>query len=268
MMKEIGVMLNFWASMEDPLVAWYGEFSLEAGLTDPARQLSLLVGVHEVAERERIRQAVEPSEWHLQYLTESTSYTHAKFLQAYYDRTGELSLHSSVSTSRLCYYDLEGELIETDVKDTGKLLETLHPDRERCRFNMSYHVPVQIQVFPRSVSLPGNVDTSSSQSTLEQKTINIGILLYSDIWFPWVVGWLEERRACGSNNDKYDNRELAQCHTPRLNRFISTVRELVLEYGGNWVIDSPPPDTGFYSPMVTEQGILLDGLPKDMSVGF
>jgi hypothetical protein len=261
-------MLNFWASMEAPFAGWYGKFPPEAGLGNPDRQLSFLVKVYEFAERECVYQVVEPPNTYSEYLDGSSICTYAQFLQAHYAKTGKLSYALPYSTTRLCYYDLEGDLVESDIEDTGELLERLHPDKEHRRFNMSYEVPAEIRVYRHRVSSSEKVNIPYTQSidAAEGQTIDLSIMLHSDIWFPWVVGWLEKRPAFGSKNDKYDNRELAQCHTPRLNRFISTVRELVLEYGGNWVIAYPPPDTGFYSPMVTEQGILLDGMPKDMSL--
>jgi hypothetical protein len=263
-------MLNFWASMEHPFAAWYGDFPVEEGLGNPERQLSFLVNLYEAAERECVYQVVNTPKGYSEYLEDSTTFTYAQFLQAHYAQTGGLSRALPFSTTRLCYYDLEGELVEGDIEDIGKLLERLNPDKERSKFNMSHEVPVEIRVYPMQVSSSGktNISYDESSGAAEERTISFNISLHSDIWFPWVVGWLEKRPAFGSKNDKYDNRELAQCHTPRLNRFISTVRELVLEYGGTWSIEFPPPSTGFYSPMVTEQGILLDGSPKDMSIGF
>jgi hypothetical protein len=261
-------MLNFWASQEYPFAGWRGKFPLEAGLSNLERQLAFLVKVHEVAEQESVRQAIEPPREHSKYLENSDSrYTHVQYLRAYYTQTGEVSHGLSPSTTRLCYYNLEGDLVEGDIEDTGELLKILHPDKERSRF-MSYEDPVRLIVTPERVSSLGKVNTLLAEDTDvgEERTIDVSIQLNSDIWFPWVAGFLEERRTHGSNNDKYDNRELAQCHTPPLNRFISTVRELVLEYGGIWRIDYPDPFIGFYAPMITEQGILLDGMPKDMSL--
>jgi hypothetical protein len=257
-------MLNFWVSSKEILAGWRGKFSFEAGLSNLDQQLSFLVKVNEAAEQEHVRQALEPPIGHSEYLKDSDSsrYTHAQYLQAYYFQTGEISYCSSISSTRLCYYDLEGKLVESDIKDAGKLLETLHPDKEWCRRNMSYGVPVRLIVQPERVSSSlSKVNISDAQSTdvEEERTVEVSIFLYSDIWFPWVVGWLEERR---TPDDKYDNRELAQCHTPRLNRFISTVRELILDYGGNWSIAYPDPFIGFYASMLTEHGILLYGMPK------
>lgn len=55
-----------------------------------------------------------------------------------------------------------------------------------------------------------------------------------------------------------DNRTLASCHTPRLNRFLSAARQLTLDLGGQWRRRAPEPGTERYAPMVGESGIRLE----------
>ena len=54
-----------------------------------------------------------------------------------------------------------------------------------------------------------------------------------------------------------DNSALAARHTPRLNRFIETLRDAILELGGTWKLDR----SGAYTPHLPalhDSGILLD----------
>ena len=54
-----------------------------------------------------------------------------------------------------------------------------------------------------------------------------------------------------------DNSALAARHTPRLNRFIETLRDAILELGGQWKLDR----SGAYTPHLPalhDGGILLD----------
>lgn len=54
-----------------------------------------------------------------------------------------------------------------------------------------------------------------------------------------------------------DNSALAARHTPRLNRFIQTLREALLELGGTWSFDLE--ETHYaYLPMIRDDGINLD----------
>jgi hypothetical protein len=55
-----------------------------------------------------------------------------------------------------------------------------------------------------------------------------GIRLYTDLWFPRVVGWMD------ADAPYYDNSELAALNTPRLNRFLQRTKELILSLGGTW----------------------------------
>jgi hypothetical protein len=70
------------------------------------------------------------------------------------------------------------------------------------------------------------------------------------------MGWLEEEAATDCNN-MYDNQELALCHTPRLNRFLTRVYDLTQEIGAEWNF-SLGDCHKCYQPMLTEKGIQLD----------
>ena len=54
-----------------------------------------------------------------------------------------------------------------------------------------------------------------------------------------------------------DNSALAARHTPRLNRFIQTLRDAILELGGTWSFDRTDTDSR-YLPMLHEGGVNLD----------
>jgi hypothetical protein len=56
----------------------------------------------------------------------------------------------------------------------------------------------------------------------------ISVELFSDIWFPRVVGWIDDDKPF------YDNSELAALNTPRLNRFLQRTKKIILEENGMW----------------------------------
>ena len=82
--------------------------------------------------------------------------------------------------------------------------------------------------------------------------------LYSDIWCPWVLGFLEEDWPAPTPREMFDNRELAGAHTPRLNRFLAAARQACLGAQGEWLLEEPKPGAESYRFMVDEVGILLD----------
>jgi hypothetical protein len=93
----------------------------------------------------------------------------------------------------------------------------------------------------------------------------INIKLTSDIWFPIVDGSVERKVGIDTSFDTdeiayytggFDNRELANRHTPRLNRFLSAIAEKVIEMGGEWSF-GPYVDPKYLEKM-TLTGIKMD----------
>ena len=93
----------------------------------------------------------------------------------------------------------------------------------------------------------------------------VSIRLYSDIWFPWIVGLIDETHDLAK---RFDNRALAQRHTPRLNRFLCAAREATLAAECPWSLNRDPDalrsDCHF---MVNDEGIdLEDRLSDELTV--
>jgi hypothetical protein len=94
---------------------------------------------------------------------------------------------------------------------------------------------------------------------------NVTIMLTSDIWFPIVKGSVERKfgiyHTFGADDAAYyeggfDNRELANRHTPRLNRFLSAIAAKITEMGGEWSIGEHVDPK--YKEQMTLTGIKLD----------
>ena len=64
--------------------------------------------------------------------------------------------------------------------------------------------------------------------------VRIEIRLDTDIWFPSVMGFDEPLPDVGDPPDSYDNRALAERHTPRLNAFLDAAAREVAAIGGRW----------------------------------
>jgi hypothetical protein len=145
-------------------------------------------------------------------------------------------------TARLSYYAENGEIIESEVGDVGKLLMRLRPDMlDDERDCMSAFFPI---------SMYGQKGGLYKDGTPYQTCL--GIYTRTNVWFPKVRGFP------GEPWQWYDNSELALRHTPRLNRFLRRVKELTLEYGGRWELSDDQKDSISYWPMLSEDGIALD----------
>jgi len=64
--------------------------------------------------------------------------------------------------------------------------------------------------------------------------VTVRSAIRSDIWFPWVLGFLSEST---SDQEWFDNRPLATRHTRRLNAFLTAARQATLDAGGDWELN-------------------------------
>jgi hypothetical protein len=163
--------------------------------------------------------------------------------------------------TKISYYDKDGKLMDKYMgkRDFGRFLynyhlgslgKNQHSYNER-EFLYPYYGCLDLfnQLIPRSGT----------------EHCSVKITLTSDIWFPIVDGYLERKVRVNTDfgaDEKaryqggFDNRELANRHTPRLNRFLSAIAAKVTEMGGEWSIgeDVDPK----YKEQMTLTGIKLD----------
>lgn len=137
---------------------------------------------------------------------------------------------------------------DRQMKDVGQLLRQLKPDKVQ-QFATTYMVsaaPVSLKGFEVHKLEDGNLLINTNET--------IEINLNTDIWFPWVVGFMEDKPA-QSQEDMYDNRQLALRHTPRFNDFLYSLRTLTDSLDMAWELKHVHPS---YNWMVNENGINLD----------
>jgi hypothetical protein len=162
---------------------------------------------------------------------------------------------------RLSYYDPDGQIVT-----------------EWIEWFSTLHVELRSEKYVNTNKL-NLLLSSSSPITIEynhnNKYQDFIISLHSDIWFPRVVGWLD------SEEPFYDNSELAELNTPRLNRFLQRTKELILSLGGEWELvgEKPVPVDEYdendiyesYYPygtnprrIIPPQTVCIDGIQKEV----
>ncbi len=256
-------MINYWMARANTLFAeWEAVFSPPSTMGDLQSLLRFAKGLLEAGEQEAVYQIIEtrrPLDF-----TKSPDWGYAQFLDKMLVETEILPLfdlglgvaenYNGVlrTPARLCYYNLEDELIEAEVENVGLLLESLRPDdADWGSIFMEGVGPVTL--LSRPVSLK-----EIAEVTKQPRSVQIKISLRTDIWFPQVLGILEGDQPLSPNSSKwYDNRELANCHSPRLNRFLFKVHELTSELGGKWRLNPAEGMAEHYTSMVGEDSILL-----------
>jgi hypothetical protein len=198
-------------------------------------------------------------------------------------------LEYSLAPTRLSHYDLQGNIVETEIPIQGyyfsNLLSDLRPDidhEENRLYLSSSYPPIHLKgsrarIWERE-EFPDCTD--EEYESLKFGTMYLVISTSTDIWFPKLMGYLEDVDRCVRDqygnplrdenglramwkpewkdmSGWFDNRELAQLNTPRFNNFIQRVKQLVLTYGGTWKIDKEACMEG-YRPQWNEDGIVLD----------
>jgi hypothetical protein len=243
---------NYWTTGKEHCAEWWVTLPRPQSKAEMEELLHLAQVILAIGEREgvyRVTETRSPNNFQA-----APGWTYAEHLEKIFHETGILrflNLGGGAArtetgilrvAARLCHYNLAGELVEEEVEDLGSLVEQLHPSKDPGRCATSV-VPVTIN---------GKQIKVSDLQTPKKYPLEISISLDTDIWFPYVIGRLEKGEMPVGG---YDNRELALCHTPRFNRFLANVRQLVLDYGGEWEIAD---DRMSYSSQITETGIILD----------
>jgi hypothetical protein len=175
-------------------------------------------------------------------------------------------LDKFLGDNRVCYYDLNGQITERYLHRLGDFLQQYHKDREERLWKLyapSYEYGIK---FRDSFLVRDWSDTASHKSYYADNETYFDIMLTSDIWFPKVPGFFERKHSESVRPDvycdrvvygkKFDNHELANRHTPSLNRFIAAIADKVREMGGEWTINPEMKDS--YREMMTLTGIKLD----------
>ena len=218
---------NKWQSYKHEEVdRWEATFK-DPKMHDLSLILGFLTGVLEAGERERVLM-IEETDGEFAY-HKSMGISYVQHMNNVFEKYGKILPPSYLfPVSLLCYYDLDGNLTEGDVYDMGGLLAEVVHYQELKNYDWSGNTPLAIDsdYYPPDYMPDGFV-------------FYLNIYTKTDIWRPDVF-----------YGEESDNLELAMCHTPRLNRFITEFKRLTLEFGGEWGIPGYPNN-------VDKDGIIL-----------
>jgi hypothetical protein len=277
--------INYWI-MEDKheIVTWYAKFP-EGKMTDPWEVLPFVQRVLELAEREEVYR-VQRAPWEsgdldlkldLEYRAYPGGPSYGDYIEQVLTETDKLIFFEQLSAipnllpeyrviapARLSYYDIDGTLVDKEVEDVGELLRRVRPPEvdlpDDWQELSEEYIASEIEYVNRRYKATGSAVFVDGRLVPKDSFSDYGtylsIRLWTDIWFPKVGGYLVDSSQYENRIFK-DNRELALRHTPRLNRFLTSVRELTVELGGTWIVDPPYPEDE-YARQLSEYGIDLD----------
>ncbi|HVJ93889.1 MAG TPA: hypothetical protein VM580_29065 [Labilithrix sp.] len=238
---------NHWITFVNDFVVRWGAF-LPAPRGDIGALVRFGVGVVEAGARHAV--------YHATRLPAARPYEAGQgsfeaYLRAEAQRSGRVPLFPSDTRpgpelwtpARLAFYRGDS-IVEEEVGDVGALLCSLRPDRiETCRMFM--RSAASVAVLGKQVSVD------------HAEEVRVEVRLDTDIWFPRVMGMLEELPEEDDPPSMYDNRALAERHTPRLNAFVGELRRLTLDLGGRWETLETDSVAVNYAAMWNEEGIFL-----------
>ena len=97
----------------------------------------------------------------------------------------QTSTNQSTFSTRICYYNREGYLEEREIQHIGQLLRELRPQVMEEKPSLAY--------YPQPVGFTGSrIPLKGIPQSELFRDIVIYTILRSDIWFPQVVGYLED----------------------------------------------------------------------------
>lgn len=248
-------MRNYWVQKDKWMYAW--TFSIDPREVSGAALAEFAVLANEVLEREQILQ-VEYFR-HGQNLYEYRREVDggmAQHCQRLYREQSLIQFPSgdvergNRATSNIAYYDRKDTLVVAPVSDLGILLRDLEPTPGAILryLRRRGHAPIEVT---------GAVVATSELAT--RSSISFHLATHSNIWAPYLY-WTGHPWGPQAGV-YYDNRELAQHHTTRLNRVIAALADMTAELGGTWKLSEP-------AQFATDRGIDLDPvLPGKLAEG-
>jgi hypothetical protein len=229
-------MRNAWIQTEYEHASWWADIDDVVG--DPERMMALLEAMigagneHEVAFADA---DLERDAW-LQWERE-------RVIDLEFAGPGKVR-------AMMAWYDADDRVVEGEVEDVGVLLRGLFPP------DADVSMGFMQRGYPPVKSLAGTHRYGGDPPAVLRKSASretIGFELHSDIWFPFVRGAAHSR---WDGKRWFDNRALAERHTPRLNRFLAEFKAAIIDVGGRWL---EPEVAKTFVPWVGSHGIRLDG---------
>lgn len=149
---------------------------------------------------------------------------------------------------RVAYEDRGGSVVEEEVTDLGALLGELRPELGPEAGPFMIACP--------TVQLSGPL--VGGDPATDPRWIRVSLAIRTDIYFPWVIGPFDTERF--DPDARFDNHQLADRHTPRLNAFLAVAQDATRRLGGRWELDD---EQRFTLPgLLTDAGIDLTVQPR------
>lgn len=250
-------MNNNWIVLEDTKFAeWQITFPIQVFYTDALNILNFAMALLKAGENENVYTLQAQQDAPLKNTISEISVLWNKTLEeenriSLFDLQFNETWKWIISTaSHICYFDKAGKIKEAAVNNIGTFLKELNRNSEM--YSEGFREDAG------AITLLSNDVSIHKKNSGQYNPVVFNISLRTDIWFPKVLGLgLQNELDFSPKLKWYDNSALAFCHTPRLNNFLSQVRELALSHSGKWQLLQPENIAKNYEPMVSEYRIII-----------
>jgi hypothetical protein len=257
-------MRNVWVQTDYPYATWVAD--LRSVTAQPDKVLDTVLAILDAGERHRVFMPVElpalgyrrgqsgelaglvAAQWTDHHVIDAFAFTGAAMAPG--------APTSSTVEAEVAWFDRDDAVVVARTVDLGEVLHSLEPVPGAIgrRFRERYP-PVRI-TGPR---LPYAGEPPELAAWDPDDPIEIRIAVHSDIWMPYVFGSVHP---LADHKRHFDNRVLANIHTPRLNAFLRDVAAVVEGAGGDWQLDREPDDTNLDAlRWLDERGVNLGAPP-------
>jgi len=246
-------MFNLWVQTERPKAGWIANLT-ETALEDPWRLVPFLETVIRSGEKHRVLTVLRVASLNYERTRDGDffDFLHARWRErGVPELLGDMS--GLVAESRMAWLDNACCVTEGPLSELESILEWDEPWEDAIDGLRDPGWP------PVSVFGCTEEYIQEARAGRWRGNVELQINLHSDIWMPWIIGSghpvvsIQDLR---EGMRYFDNRMLAERHTPRLNSWIREVAAACVEAGGEFEVNDD------ISPMnperITTQGIALD----------
>jgi hypothetical protein len=259
-------MRNVWVQTDYPYATWVAD--LTSVSAQPEQVLDIVLAILDAGARHRVFLPVElpllgyahgqgrelarlvTLQWTEHHVVDAFAFTGAALAPG--------APGSSTVEAEVAWFDRDGTLVVAPTANLGAVLRSLAPAPGAIKRFSEPFPPVRI-TGPR---LHYEGEPPALPAWDPDESIEIRVAVHSDIWMPYVFGSLHP---LANPELRFDNRELANIHTPRLNAFLRDVAVAIERAGGDWQLDREPDDTNRDAlRWLDDRGVRLDAEPPEL----
>ena len=240
-------MANLWVQWDHPFATWRVDLA-DIARNNPNKISDFLTAVIQAGERTGAMRILQIPSYG--YRREEDGHLLPHLRQVWEAQGGPdifSDMGGAIVESQVAWFDGTGRLFDTAVRHLELILEMDEPFEKALDGLREPWPPIWIHG-------TGWPTIQRAFQGFDTGPIELEITLHSDIWFPWINGM---GHPLADHKRKFDNRVLADRHTPRLNEFLAEIDKAARNLGSRLRLDRD--ECRVRPEYVTDQSVVLNG---------